>query len=149
MLKPDNYFNQNSHYFPAKDRAKARILFRRAIRQFYSMQRKYVIDPVTNLPTKCIYTGAFIRKQKTQYRLEKRFYKGRSTAGRPPRPEIKLLMSRLFILWGNYAKTPASFSWKKQSAIETDFEIFLFDLLPLLGANDVRRYVEKHWAERK
>jgi hypothetical protein len=45
MLKPDSYFKQHKDYFPAKDRREARKLFRRAIREYYVMQRKYVIEP--------------------------------------------------------------------------------------------------------
>ena len=149
MLKPDNYFKQHSHHFPTKDRATVRKLFRRAVRQYYAMQRKYVIDPVTQLPAKRIYVGAMIKKQKTQNRVVKHFFKGRYAAGRPERLEIKLLISRLFILWDNYSKTPATFAWKTSNSIQTEFEVFLNDLLPRLGAADVRRYVEKHWAERK
>jgi hypothetical protein len=113
------------------------------------MQRRYVIDPVTQFPIKRISVGGEIKEEKTQNRVVELFFNGRSGAGRPKRGEIKLLMSRLFILWGNYSKTEATFSWKKPNAIQTDFEVFLTDLLPRLGASDVRRYAEKHWSERK
>jgi hypothetical protein len=52
-------------------------------------------------------------------------------------------------MWGRFAKTDATFSWKNKSATPTDFEEFLMDLLPRLGATDVRRYVEAHWKARK
>jgi hypothetical protein len=149
MLEPDKYFNSKSEYFPAKDRNKARKLFRRAIRDYYVMQRKYVIEPETGERVQSVFMGYTIKKQKTQRRKIKVLFNGRIAAGRPRRLWLKLLISRLFILWGNYSKHPASFSWKTPSAIPTGFEDFLFDLLPRLGVNDVRRYVEKHWEERK
>lgn len=149
ILKSDRYFNQNSYYFPAKDRQKARKLFRRAVREYYVMQRKYVIDPDTGKRTKSVFYGEAIRHEKKQKRKVKFSYTGHTKAGRPPRPEIKLLLSRLFILWGQYAKSPPTFSWVKKEAIQTEFEVFLFDLLPRLGANNVKRYVESHWRDRK
>jgi hypothetical protein len=93
--------------------------------------------------------GDVIQRQKTQRRKVKRLFTGRKTAGRPKRPEIKLLVARLFILWGSYANTPATFSRKSVDALPTRFEDFMHDLLPKLGASDVRRYMEDHWRERK
>ena len=52
-------------------------------------------------------------------------------------------------MWGRYAQEPATLSWKTGVGTVTKFEAFLFDLLPRLGAPDVRRYVEAHWRERK
>jgi hypothetical protein len=149
MLKPDNYFKKHSIFFPAKDRAKARKLFRRAIRDYYVMQRKYVFDPETQERVQSILYGATIKHQKKQRRKVKLIFKGRETAGKPPRLEIKVLISRLFILWGQYASTKPTFSWKLKASTPTDFEDFLSDLLPRIGARDVRRYVEAHWQDRK
>lgn len=149
MLKPDNYFNQYDFYFENVRRSEARKLFRRAIRQYYVMQRRYVIDPSTGLRVTRYQTGASIVKQKHQRRNIKKFFTGNSRSGRPARPEVNLLVARLFILWGKYAKSPATLSWKRRDAIPTMFEDFLCDLLPRLGANDVRRYVQAHWKARK
>ena len=149
MLKPDLYFNKNAYYFPAKDRREARKLFRRAIREYYVMQRKYVIEPESGERVQSVLIGHLIKQQKKQRRKVPLLFTGRVSAGQPKRPEIKFLIARLFILWGRYAKTSATFSWKTHSAITTDFEGFLHDLLPKLGARDVRRYVEAHWRERK
>ena len=145
MLKPDNYFIQYDFYFENVRRSDARKLFRRAIRQYYVMQRRYVIDPSTGLRVKRYQTGAYIMQQKAQRRIVKKIFTGNSRSGRPARPEVNLLVARLFILWSNYAKSPATFSWKKPSAIPTMFEDFVCDLLPRLGASDVRRYVQAHW----
>ena len=93
--------------------------------------------------------GEAFQQQKKQRRKVKRFFKGRTSAGRPKRPEVKLLISRLFILWGNYSLHPATVSWKTVKAVPTIFEEFLLDLLPALGATDVRRYVEAHLKDRK
>jgi hypothetical protein len=149
MLKPDSYFKDHQNYFPAKDRREARKLFRRAIREYYVMQRQYVIEPESGKRVQSVMTGEVIRQQKNQNRRVKLLFKGRSSAGQPKRPEIKFLIARLFILWGKYAKGPATLSWKHHLAYETDFEAFLLDLLPKLGASDVRRYVEAHWKGRK
>ncbi len=149
MLHPDQYFNRHCFYFPAINRAKARVLFRRAIRQFYAMQRKFVVDPETQKKVDRVFVGAVIQSQKRQRRLVKRYFKGASRAGRPTRPEIVFLVSKLFILWGRYAKSPTTCSWKKPLATQTDFEAFVHDLLPRLGAKDVRRYLENHWRLRK
>ena len=149
MLKPDNYFNQYDFYFENVRRSEARKLFRRAIRQYYVMQRRYVIDPSTGLRVTSYQTGASIVKQKHQRRNVKKFFTGNSRSGRPARPEVNLLVARLFILWGKYAKSPATFSWKKPCATPTMFEDFVCDLLPRLGAPDVRRYVQAHWKARK
>jgi hypothetical protein len=148
MLKPDCYFKQYDFYFPAKNRNKARDLFRRAIRHYYVMRRKFVIDPATGTRTHRVHYGTVIKQQKKQQRLVKLFYTGQSAAGRPARPEIKLLVARLFVLWGMYASSKATFPWKK-TAIETDFDVFMHDLLPRLGASDVKRYAETHWRERR
>jgi hypothetical protein len=113
------------------------------------MQRRFVIDPNTQLRVEKYQTGAAVAHQKHQRRIVKQFYTGRSGAGRPSKPEIKLLVARLFILWGAYAKTPATLSWKMPYSSPTIFEDFLWDLLPKLGASDVRRYVEDHWKARK
>lgn len=155
MLKPDYYFNSNLSYFPTKDRKQARILFRRAIREYYVMRRRYVIDPNSGRRVQSVLKGHVMEQQKNQRRKVKVLFTGQSSAGRPKRPEVKLLVARLFILWGRYANTPTSLSWKEHSSIPThlsrptEFEDFLSDLLPKLGASDVRRYVETHWIERK
>jgi hypothetical protein len=151
MLKPDSYFRTIEHHFPAKDRYKARVLFRRAIRQYYVMRRIYVVDPTTGKRVASIFSGEFVQIQKSQRRKVPRIFTGKSKVGRPTRPEIKLLVSRIFILWGRYANSPATISWKasKKHTNPTEFEFFILDLLPLLGASDVRRYIETHWKERK
>jgi hypothetical protein len=149
MLSPDKFFEQHESNFPAQTRKQARKLFRRAIRDYYVMRRRYVIDPESGNRVPSVLVGELIQKQKAQRRRVKRLFTGRSSAGRPQRPEIKLLIARLFILWGRYAQEPANFSWKTGVAGRTNFEAFLFDLLPRLAATDVRRYVEAHWRERK
>lgn len=149
MLKPDKYFEQNKHYFPSYKRIAARKLFRRAVREYYVMQRKYVAEPLTNKRVQSVFIGEEIKQQKSQNRRVKKVFTGRISAGRPHRPEIKLLISRLFILWGRYAMHPATLSWKIHSSVQTHFEEFLNRLLPALDAPDVRRYVETHWRERK
>lgn len=149
MLKPDKYFEQNKHYFPSYNRKAARKLFRRAVREYYVMQRKYVVEPLTQKRVQSVFIGEVIKQQKIQNRRVKKVFAGRASAGRPARPEIKLLIARLFILWQRYANHPATFSWKKDSGSQTYFEQFMFDLLPRIGASDVRRYVEAHWRERK
>ncbi len=149
MLSPDKFFGQYGSDFPTQTRSEARKLFRRAIRDYYAMQRRYVIDPVSGKRVPSILVGEVIQQQKAQRRKVKRLFTGHPSAGRPERPEIKLLVARLFILWGRYAKEPATFSWKTATAKQTNFEAFLFDLMPRLGARDVRRYVESHWRERK
>jgi hypothetical protein len=149
MLSPDKFFGQYCSDFPAQTRSEARKLFRRAIRDYYAMQRRYVIDPESGKRVPSVLIGEVIKQQKAQRRIVKRLFKGRPSAGRPERPEIKFLVARLFILWGRYAQYPATFSWKTGVGTQTSFEVFLFDLLPRLGAPDVRRYVEAHWRERK
>ena len=150
MLKPDKYFNQYDFYFEKVHWSEARKLFRRAIRQYYAMQRRLFFDPSTELLVKKKHqTGAFIVRQKHQRRIVKKFFTVNSRSGRPTRPEANLLVARLFILWGKYAKSPATFSWKKPCATPTMFEDFVCDLMPRLGAPDVRRYVQAHWKARK
>lgn len=149
MISPDNFFKLYNPDFPPINRKKARILFRRAIREYYVMRRNYVIEPETGERVQSVLIGEIVKVQKAQRRKVRRLFNGRLSAGRPKKPEIKLLMSRLFVLWGRYSDKPATFSWKTKTSIQTDFEIFLFDLLPRLGARDVRRYVEAHWRERK
>lgn len=149
MLKPDDFFKGYNNNFPTNDRRKARALFRRAIRDYFVMQRKYVIEPKTNKQVQSVFYGETVKIQKKQRRIVKLIFKGHASAGQPRRLEIKVLVARLFILWGSYASTPATFSWKIKSSIQTDFEEFMFDLLPKIGAKDVRRYVETHWKERK
>ena len=149
MLKPDTHFKNICHYFPTKHHRLARQLFRRAIREYYVMRRRYVVDPISGKRFESILVGEFIQQQKNQQRKVKKIFNGNNGAGRPTKYEIKFLISRLFIMWGRFAKTDATFSWKTKSAIPTDFEEFLMDLLPKLGATDVRRYVEAHWKARK
>ena len=149
MLSPDKFFGQYESDFPAQTRSEARRLFRRAIRGYYVMRQRYIIDPESGKRVPSVLVGEVIQLQKAQRRKVKQLFTGRPTAGRPQRPEIKLLVARLFILWGRYAVKPATFSWKTVVAGKTNFEAFLFDLLPRLGAPDVRRYVEAHWRERK
>lgn len=149
MVSPDRFFVNYIFDFAPGAHNEARKLFRRAIRQYYVMQRRYVIDAESGKRKPRVSVGMFIQQQKNQRRIVERFYTGRSSAGRPQRPEIKLLIARLFILWGRYALTPATFSWKTEVGRQTSFEAFLFELLPQLGAKDIRRYVEAHWRERK
>jgi hypothetical protein len=155
MLKPDRYFEQIKYHFPTPNRTEARKQFRRAIRSYYVMQRKYVIDPSTGKRAEGVLRGEFIQQQKNQRRKVKRIFKGRKSAGRPKRPEIAYLISKLFIIWGRFTHHPASHSWKPKEKIPafhstpTYFEEFLLDLLPKLGAPDVRRYVQNHWKQRK
>lgn len=148
MLKPDLYFNKHADYFPAKDRKKARQLFRRAVRDYHVMRRRFVIDPETGRRVQKVMTGAVIKQEKKQRRFVRIYFSGKNSAGRPPRPEIKLLISRLFALWGLYAASHTAFSWKTNTSTPTKFERFLHDLLPRLGASDVQRYVEEHWRNR-
>jgi len=150
MLKPDLFFYQYRSDFPSVvNRLKARRLFRRAIREYYVMQRTYVIDPSSGARVASILQGEVIKRQKNQRRKIKIIFSGRAAPGRPRRPEIRLLVARLFVLWIRYASTKATFSWKISKAIPTNFECFLLDLMPRLGAPDVRRYVEEHWRSRK
>jgi hypothetical protein len=155
MLKPDRYFEQIEYYFPTPNRRKARKEFRRAIRNYYVMKRKYVIDPSTGKRTAGVLHGEFIQQQKKQRRKVKKIFKGRKSAGRPKRPEVVYLVSKLFFIWGKFSHHPASHAWKPKEkspafhSIPTYFEEFLLDLLPKLGAPDVRRYVENHWKQRK
>ncbi len=149
MLAPDSFFNGYATDFEAQNRRKARRLFRRAIREFYVMQRRYVIEPESGDRVQSVLIGETVKRQKSQRRRVKRLFTGHRSPGRPIRPEIKLLVARLFIMWGSYAKTPATFSRKSKNSIPTDFEFFMSHLLPSLGARDVRRYVEHHWRDRK
>ena len=155
MLKPDLYFEQNKHYFPTTNRREARKQFRRAIRSYYVMRRKYVINPSDGKRVKEVVYGEFIQQQKHQRRKVKRTFKGRKSAGRPTRPEVVYLVSKLFLIWGRFSRHPASHSWKPKKkkpafcSTPTYFEEFLLYLLPALGAPDVRRYVEYHWKQRK
>lgn len=149
MLQPDKFFTKYNSEFPAQSRNEALKLFRRAVRDYYVMQTRYVIDPSSNKRVARVLIGEVIKQQKSQRRKVKRFFTGRSSVGRPARPEIKVLVARLFIIWSRYAKEPATLSWKTGAGTVTSFEAFLLDLLPRLGAPDVRRYVEAHWRERK
>ena len=149
MLSPDAFFRRYHSEFPVHTRNEARKLFRRAIREYYVGGRRYVIDPESGRRVQRVLMGEAIKQQKSQRRKVKCFFTGRPSAGRPTRPEIKVLIARLFIIWGGYAQEPATFSWKTGVGKKTNFEAFLFDLLPRLGAPDVRRYVEAHWRERK
>jgi len=149
MISPDRFFILYHPDFPPKTRNKARNLFRRAIREYYVMQRKYVIEPESGERVQSVFVGKVIQRQKTQRRIVRRLFKGQTSAGRPKKPEIKLLLARLFILWGRYANSPSTLSRKGKNPISTNFEIFLLHLLPTLGLKDVRRYVETHWRERK
>ncbi len=155
ILKPDLYFEKIKHYFPTPNRREARKQFRRAIRTFYAMQRKYVINPSDGKRVKEVVYGEFIQQQKNQRRRVKRIFKGRKTAGRPERLEITYLVSKLFFIWRRFSHHPVSHSWKPKYkepifySMPTFFEEFLLDLLPVLGAPDVRRYVENHWKQRK
>jgi hypothetical protein len=149
MLSPDAFFKRYHSEFPVHTRNEARKLFRRAIREYYVGGRRCVIDPESGRRVQRVLTGEAIKQQKLQRRKVQHFFTGRPTAGRPTRPEIKALVARLFIMWGRYAQEPATLSWKTGVGTVTKFEAFLFDLLPRLGAPDVRRYVEAHWRERK
>jgi hypothetical protein len=149
MLSPDKFFKDYHSDFSAQNRSAARRLFRRAIREYYVMQRRYVIEPLSGYRVPSVLIGEVIQQQKAQRRKLRLVFTGKNSAGRPKRPEVKLLVARLFILWGRYASTPATLSRKSKSAIPTPFEDFIFALLPRLGAPDVRRYVEAHWRERK
>ena len=149
MLKPDKYFDDFLQFeFEQKHRRKAKVRFRRAIRHFFVLQRRYVIDPESGERVQGVRYGQLIQKQKNQRRKVELIFRGKKV-GQPEKFEITILMSRLFVIWGMYAKTNPTFSWKKKSAIPTDFELMLLDLLPKLGAKHVRRYAEKHWQERE
>jgi hypothetical protein len=119
------------------------------------MRRNYVINPSDGKRAKEVMYGEFIKQQKKQRRKVKKIFKGCRYAGRPKRPEVTYLISKLFVIWGKFSHHPASHSWKhneKEPAFcstPTYFEEFLLDLLPALGAPDVRRYVENHWRQRK
>lgn len=149
MLSPDKVFKDYHPDFPTPTRSIARRLFRRAVREYYVMRRRYVIEPDSGNRVPSVLIGEVIKKQKTQRRKIKRVFTGKKSAGRPQRPEVKLLVARLFILWGRYASSPATLSRKSKLAVPTPFEDFISALLPQLGAPDVRRYVEAHWRERK
>lgn len=149
MLSPDKFFKDYHPDFPTQNRSAARRLFRRAVRHYYVMRRRYVIEPVSGDRVQSVLIGEVIQQQKAQRRKIRRVFTGQNSAGRPQRPEVKLLVARLFVLWGRYASTPASLSRKSKLAIQTPFEDFILALLPRLGASDVRRYVEAHWRERK
>lgn len=124
MLSPDDFFKGYATDFLPQNRSQARRLFRRAIREFYAMQRRYVIEPETGERVQSVLIGETIKRQKSQRRRFKRLFTGHRSPGRPMRPEIKLLVARLFIMWGGYAKTPATFSRKSKNSIPTDFEFF-------------------------
>ena len=69
MLKPDKHFKSYEYYFPPKNRQVARKLFRRAIREYYAMQRKYVIEPETGRRVEEVFMGEVIQQQKRQRRI--------------------------------------------------------------------------------
>ena len=148
MLKPDKYFHDFVQLdIELKFHSKARNSFRRAIRDFYCMQRKYVYEPESGERVQGVRQGMYIQQQKNQKRKIEVIFTGKKP-GRPQKIEIQILISRLFLMWGRYAKTHPTFSWKTDTTIETDFECMLLDLLPRLGAKDVRGHVEKHWHAR-
>jgi hypothetical protein len=130
MLSPDKFFALYVADFPTQTFNLARGLFRRAVREYYVMQRKFVIDPESGARVSKLLIGEFVQKQKNQRRIVKRFH-------------------RLFVMWRRYATSAATFSWKTGVGNPTRFELFLYNLLPQLGASDLRRYVEAHWRERK
>ena len=76
MLKPDRYFKDYFFCFPAKDRQKARKLFRRAIREYYVMQRKYVIEPESGERVQSVLIGHVIKQQKKQRRKVRLLFTG-------------------------------------------------------------------------
>ena len=148
MVKPDKYFYDFVQPdIEPKFLLKARKSFRRAIRDYYCMQRKYVYEPETGERVQSVRQGMYIEQQQNQRRKIEVIFNG-GKVGRPQKIEIQILVSRLFLLWGRYAKTPPTFSWKTNTTVETDFECMLLDLLPKLGAKDVRGHVEKHWRAR-
>lgn len=148
MLKPDSYFEDFLwSEFEPKNRRKAKGRFRRAIREYYVLQRRYVIEPESGERVQSFRYGQAVVQQKTQRRKIDLIFRGRKV-GHPTKFEIKILMSRLSVMWGLYAKTPPTFSWKK-TGVETNFELMLLELLPELGAKHVRRYAENHWQERE
>ena len=61
MLKPDKYFEQKKHHFASYKRKAARKLFRRAVREYYVMQRKYVEEPLTNKRVQSVLIGEVIK----------------------------------------------------------------------------------------
>jgi hypothetical protein len=148
MLKPDKFFEDFLwSEFEQKNRRKAKSRFRRAVREYYALQRRYVIEPETGERVQSFRYGQAIVQQKNQRRKVDLIFRGRNV-GQPKKLEIKILMSRLSVMWGLYAKTNPTFSWKK-SPIPTGFELMLLELLPKLGAKHVRRYAENHWQERE
>ena len=148
MVKPDKYFYDFVQPdIEPKFISKARKSFRRAIRDYYCMQRQYVYEPETGERVQSVRQGMYIEQQQSQRRKKEVIFNGRK-AGRPQKIEIQILVSRLFLMWGRYAKTPPTFSWKTKTTVETDFECMRLDLLPKLGAKDVRGHVEKHWHAR-
>lgn len=149
MLKPDQYFKDYLQFEIEKEyRRKAQVSFRRAIREFYVIQRRYVIEPVKGRRVQRIEYGRTSLRQKNQRRSVDVYFNGQKV-GQRKKLEINLLMSRLFVLWGRYAKTKPTFSWKSKLTTQTEFECFLNGLLPKLGAKHVRRYAETHWRERE
>jgi hypothetical protein len=149
MLKPDLYFDSYLRFdFNKVDLLKAKIRFRRAIREYYVNQRKYVINPESGEKVLSVRYGSKIVQQKNQKRRVDLIYSGRKKAGRAVNFAIKILISRLIVLWGLYAKKKSLITWKN-SSVSSDFEYALSELLPKLGATNVRRYLENHWKERK
>ena len=67
MVKPDKYF----YDFVQPDieptlLSKARKSFRRAIRDYYCMQRQYVYEPETGERVQSVRQGMYIEQQKNQ-----------------------------------------------------------------------------------
>ena len=65
MLKPDQYFKDYLQFEIEKEyRRKAQVSFRRAIREFYVMQSRYVIEPVKGRRVQRIEYGRTSLRQK-------------------------------------------------------------------------------------
>ena len=90
MLKPDKYFDDFLQFeFKQKYRRKTKARFRRAIREYFVLQRRYVIDPESGERVQGVRYGQLIQKQKNQRRKVDLIFRGKKV-GRPEKFEIKI-----------------------------------------------------------
>lgn len=149
LRSADQIFDEHKGAFRPSVRTKAKAQFRRAVRMYLVYRRKVIYDPASGRKRIWVEIGGYWAQQKKQRRFMTVTLRAHRRPGRPSRPEVEFLISRLCLMWRVCRLQRPTITHKLNQRGLTPFERFAQPVLLELGASDLRRYMERYWSKRK
>jgi hypothetical protein len=152
MFSADSNFSKISHHLPPYSWKRAKVQFRRALREYVvfkgARMRKYGPNNGQKkifLAERIVFTGGRFRRIK---KYQQPAWQSRGKGRRPNLP-LEFLVARLAFIWAVTRSQRTSISHKGNQKTPTPYEVFMKDCLGLVGVYSVRKYLERHSALKR